>query len=77
MNKTIKVPHTIELVTEFDAAHPMTQRLMSLPDGVLSNMLVETFISLVQEEGFLDKLNEGNQYATIKLARDVTNDSSK
>jgi hypothetical protein len=77
VNKTIKVPHTIELVTEFDAAHPMTQRLMSLPDGVLSNMLVETFISLVQAEGFLDKLNEGNQYATLKLARDVEDDNSK
>jgi len=76
MTQTIKIPHTIELVTEFDVAHPMTQRLMLLPDGMLSKMLVETFISLVEQEGFLDKLNEGNQYATLKLAKDVEDDNS-
>ena len=77
MTQTIKVPHTIELVTEFDAAHPMTARLMQLPDGVLSEMLVQTFVSLMKEEGIMSKLNENNTYATLKFAEDVEDDSSK
>jgi hypothetical protein len=77
MTQTIKVPHTIELVTEFSLAHPMTARLMSLPDGVLSNMLVDTFINLMKQEGFMDKLNENNSYAVLKFAKDVEDDSSK
>ena len=77
MTQTIKVPHTIELVTEFSVAHPMTSRLMALPDGVLSKMLVDTFISLMKEEGIMDKLNENNSYAVLKFAKDVEDDSSK
>jgi hypothetical protein len=77
MTQTIKVPHTIELVTEFDVAHPMTARLMTLPDGVLSEMLVQTFVSLMKEEGIMNKLNENNTYATLKFAEDVEDDSSK
>ena len=76
MTQTIKVPHTIELVTEFSTAHPMTARLMALPDGVLSGMLVDTFIGLMKEEGFMDKLNENNSYAVLKFAKDVEDDSS-
>jgi hypothetical protein len=77
VTQTIKVPHTIELVTEFDTAHPMTARLMTLPDGVLSEMLVQTFVSLMKEEGIMNKLNENNTYATLKFAEDVEDDSSK
>ena len=77
MSQTIKVPHTIELVTEFSLAHPMTARLMSLPDGVLSGMLVDTFIGLMKQEGFMDKLNENNSYAVLKFAKDIEDDSSK
>jgi hypothetical protein len=73
----IKVPHTIELVTEFDPAHPMTQRIMSLPNGVLTELLVQTFIDLAKQEGFLDLINEGNQYATVKFAKDVEDDDSE
>jgi hypothetical protein len=73
----IRVPHTIELVTEFDPAHPMTQRIMALPDGVLADLLVQTFIDLAKQEGFLDHLNEGNAYATVKFAKDVEDDDSK
>jgi len=77
MTQTIKVPHTIELVTEFSVAHPMTHRLMALPEGVLSGMLVDTFISLMKEEGFIDKLNENNSYAVLKFAKDVEDDNTK
>ena len=73
----IRVPHTIELVTEFDPAHPMTQRIMALPDGVLADLLVQTFIDLAKQEGFLDHLNKGNAYATVKFAKDVEDDSNE
>jgi len=58
-------------------AHPITRRLMALPDGVLSSMLVDTFISLMKQEGIMDKLNENNSYAVLKFAKDVEDDSSK
>jgi len=77
VTQTIKVPHTIELVTEFDAAHPMTARITSLPNAVLSQLMVDTFIAMVKDEGFFDKVNEGNTYATLKFARDVEDDSNK
>ena len=73
----IRVPHTIELVTEFDPAHPMTQRIMALPEGVLAEMLVSTFTDLAKQEGFLDHINKDNQYATVKFAKDVKDDNSK
>jgi hypothetical protein len=77
MTQTIRVPHTIELVTEFSTAHPITARLMALPDGVLSKMLVDTFIGVMKQEGFMDKLNENSSYAVIKFAKDIEDDSSK
>lgn len=77
MTQTIKVPHTIELVTEFNAAHPMTARLTALPDSVLSGMLVDIFIDLIKKEGFMDKINENNLYAVLKFAKDVEDDNSK
>ena len=73
----IRVPHTIELVTEFDPAHPMTRRIMALPEGVLAELLVSTFIDVVKQEGFLDKINDNNQYATLKFAKDVEDDSNE
>jgi hypothetical protein len=48
-----------------------------LPEGVLAEMLVSTFIGLAKQEGFLDHINEGNQYATLKFAKDVEDDNSK
>jgi hypothetical protein len=77
VSQTIKVPHTIELVTEFSAAHPMTARLMSLPDGVLSKLMVDTFMAVVKSEGFLEHINNNNAYATVRFAKDVEDDSSK
>jgi hypothetical protein len=77
MVQTIRVPHTIELVTEFNTAHPTVMRMLALPEGVLKEMLVQTFISVMKDEGFMDKLNENNKYATLKFAKDVEDDSSK
>jgi hypothetical protein len=77
MTQTIRIPHTIELVTEFNTAHPTVMRMLALPEGVLQQMLVDTFISLVKSEGFFDHVNDNNKYATLKFAKDVEDDSSK
>ena len=77
MTQTIRVPHTIELVTEFNTAHPTVMRMLALPKDILNQMLVETFISVMKNEGFMDKLNENNKYATLKFAKDVEDDSNK
>ena len=77
VTQTIRVPHTIELVTEFNTAHPTVQRMLALPEGVLKQMLVDTFVSLVESEGFFDRLNDNNKYATLKFAKDVEDDNSK
>lgn len=73
----IKVPHTIELVTEFDETHPTVQRMLQLPEGMLSQLLVNTFIAVVKKEGFFETINDNNKYATLKFAKDVEDDSSK
>jgi hypothetical protein len=77
MTQTIRVPHTIELVTEFNTAHPTVMRMLALPEGILKQMLVDTFISVMKDEGFMDRLNENNKYATLKFAKDIEDDSNK
>ena len=77
MTQTIRVPHTIELVTEFNTAHPTVMRMLALPKDILNQMLVETFISVVKKEGFFEHLNDQNKYATLKFAKDVEDDSNK
>jgi hypothetical protein len=73
----VKVPHTIELVTEFDETNPMVQRMLQLPEHVFRQMLVDTFINVVKQEGFFEHINDNNKYATLKFAKDVEDDSSK
>jgi hypothetical protein len=77
VTQTIRVPHTIELVTEFNTAHPTVQRMLSLPEGILKQLLVDTFMSLVKSEGFFDHVNDNNKYATLKFAKDVEDDNTK
>jgi len=77
MTQTIRVPHTIELVTEFNTAHPTVMHMLALPEGMLNQLLVDTFMSIVKSEGFFDHINDNNKYATLKFAKDVEDDSNK
>jgi hypothetical protein len=65
----IELKHTINLVTEIDE-HKMPNHLLTMlvnmPESDLHSMLVNTFISALNSLGTLDKLNEDNQYATLK-----------
>lgn len=63
----ITIPHSVNFVTEFDETHPIVQRLLAIdnPSKFLADMLSEMLVS----EGFIDKLNENNSYATLKVVK--------
>jgi hypothetical protein len=61
----VRIPHTVNLVTELDTTHPIAQRLMALDNP--SAFLSELFASVLVSEGFLDKINQDGTYAFVKL----------
>jgi hypothetical protein len=65
---TISIEHSVNFVTEFDEAHPTTQRLINSvenPSKFLADMLAEMLVS----EGFIAKFNEGGSWAILKVVR--------
>ena len=66
----IKLNHSINLVTEIDE-HKMPDRLLNaflnLSELEMEKMLKGAFVSALIGEGFIDKLNENNQWAEIKI----------
>ena len=66
----ITLNHSINLVTEIDE-HKMPERLLnvflSLTEEQMQKMLASTFADALQNEGFLDKINEGNSWAVVKV----------
>jgi hypothetical protein len=67
----ITLNHSIKLVTEINE-HAMPSRLLvaflSLDEIQMEMLLRSTFISALEGEGFLDKINENNSWATVKVA---------
>jgi len=65
-----KIEHSLKFVTELDETHPVAIRLLSLPNEMqmqlLESMLKEMLAPRIQPA--LDELNEGNSYATLKVA---------
>jgi hypothetical protein len=68
----ITLNHTINLVTEIDE-NKMPDNLLSafltLDELQMNNLLRGAFISAMETEGFLKKINEDNSWATIKVAK--------
>jgi hypothetical protein len=66
----ITLNHSINLVTEIDE-HKMPDNLLNtflnLSELEMNKMLRGAFVSALIGEGFLDKLNENNQWAEIKI----------
>jgi hypothetical protein len=66
----VNIEHTLTFVTELDETHPTAIRLLSLPDEMqvpfLERMLKEMLAPRIQPA--LDELNEGNSWATLKVA---------
>ena len=66
----VNIEHTLTFVTELDETHPTAIRLLQLPDEMqivmLESMLKEMLAPRIQPA--LDELNEGNSWATLKVA---------
>jgi hypothetical protein len=65
-----KINHSLNFVTELDESHPIAKQLLALPEemtiAMLEGMLAELLVPRIQP--ILDELNEGNSYATLKVA---------
>ena len=66
----ITLKHSVNLVTEIDE-HKMPERLLNtflnLSELEMETLLRETFISALEGEGFLDKINANNSWAIVKV----------
>jgi hypothetical protein len=67
----ITLNHSINLVTEIDE-HKMPSHLLSafinLSELEMEKLLRGAFVSALEGEGFLNKLNENNSWAVVKVA---------
>ena len=64
----ISVPHTITFVTDFNENHPAARILTNMEPQALEAWLIAALKSLITKEGWLEKANEGNHFAEIRLA---------
>jgi hypothetical protein len=62
--------HSINLVTEINEETippTMLHSLTNLPPKIVNQIFVGAFINALEEHKFLEKLNENNVYAVLKL----------
>ena len=66
----ITLNHSINLVTEIDE-HKMPDHLLNtflnLSEFEMAKMLRGAFVAALIGEGFIDKINENNEWATLKI----------
>jgi ribosomal protein L12E/L44/L45/RPP1/RPP2 len=66
----ITLKHSVNLITEIDE-HKMPddllKRFINLSEVEMEMLLRQTFISALEGEGFLDVINAGNSWATVKV----------
>ena len=66
----IKIPHSLNFVTEFDETHPIAQRFLMLNEldqvKLLESMLKDLIVPAL--EPALAKVNEHGTYAILKVA---------
>jgi hypothetical protein len=68
----ITLNHSINLVTEIDEnkmPDHLLKVLVNLSEVQMETLLRKTFISALESEGVLEKLNENNSWATLKLVK--------
>ena len=68
----LKLNHSINLVTEIDEnkmPYHLLMLLVNLSEVQMETLLRETFINAMESEGVLEKLNENNSWATLKLVK--------
>ena len=66
----IKVPHSLNFVTEFDETHPIAQRFLQLDEisqiTMLESMLKDLLIPALKPA--LEEINARGSYAILKVA---------
>jgi hypothetical protein len=66
----ITLKHSINLLTEIDEhkmPNDLLSRFLNLSEIQMEMLLRETFISALEGEGFLDKINANNSWAIVKV----------
>jgi hypothetical protein len=63
----VKIPHTLNLVTELDETNPIAQRLLALGDEA-PDFLARVFAEFIEEERILETMNTNNTWAKVVLA---------
>jgi hypothetical protein len=66
----LKFQHSINFVTEINEKTipaTMLESLTNLPPEIVNQIFVGAFINALEEHRFLEKLNENNTYATLKI----------
>jgi len=67
----IKIPHSLNFVTEIDETHPVGKQLLALSQemriAMLEDMLKELLAPAIQP--VIDHLNENGSYAILKVAK--------
>jgi hypothetical protein len=68
----ITLNHTVNLVTEIDEFKMPSNLLntfLSLSEEQMEQMLRGAFVNALEGEGFLDKINESNTWAVLKVGK--------
>ena len=68
----IKLNHSINLVTEIDEnkmPDNLLTAMLSLSEIQMESLLTKTFISAMESENFLEKINADNSWAVVKVVR--------
>jgi hypothetical protein len=65
--KTIK--HSLEFVTELDESDPTAKRLLSLNENESQLLLKSMLVSLFSLDELIEKVNENNSWAKLKLIK--------
>ena len=67
----IKIPHSLNFVTEVDETHPVGMQLLALSQEMqkemLEGMLKQLLVPAIQPA--IDEINAGGSYAILKVAK--------
>lgn len=66
----VKIPHTLNFITEVDETHPVGMRLLALSQEMQITMLEGMLKVLLAPaiQPVIDELNENGSYAILKVA---------
>ena len=67
----VKIPHSLNFVTEVDETHPIGMQLLALSQEMqkemLEGMLKQLLVPAIQPA--IDEINAGGSYAILKVAK--------